>query len=102
MKCSSYETFFEVIANKSRIRIIEELMKKPMCVNEICSAIKEEQSKVSHNLKKMAECNFINFKKQGKLRIYTLNTETIAPLMILVEKHVKKYCCNSCKKGVLK
>jgi hypothetical protein len=35
-------------------------------------------------------------KKKGKQRIYSLNQETMMPLMKLVENHVKKYCCGSC------
>jgi DNA-binding transcriptional ArsR family regulator len=67
-----------------------------MNVTEICEAIHEEQSNVSHNLKKLVECHFIEAEKKGKHRVYSLNKETIMPLMQLVGKHVTKYCCKEC------
>lgn len=102
MKCTSYDSFFEVFSQKLRIQIIELLQKKPMCVKDICSSLDEEQSKVSHNLKKLADCHFISAKQDGKNRVYSLNKETIVPLLNLVEKHVKTYCCESCTKREVK
>ncbi len=98
MKCPSYELFFETFSNKTRIRIIEALSLGPKSVTEICKLAQEEQSKVSHNLKKLTECNFLDFKKQGKKRIYELNKDTIIPILKLVEKHVRKYCREVCQK----
>ncbi len=96
MKCSSYESFFENFSNKTRINIIESLLKGPKSVTALCQDINEEQSKVSHNLKKLSDCNFLEVKQEGKLRIYSLNKETIIPLLDLVEKHVNKHCCKEC------
>jgi len=98
MKCYSYTTFFETVSNKIRLRIIELLQYKPLSVNEICKALGEEQSKVSHNLKCLLDCHFIEVKKEGKKRIYSLNKDTIVPLLKIVDKHVKKYCCDDCRR----
>ena len=97
MKCHSYNLFFETIANKTRINILELLQNKPMSVTEICNALNQEQNKISHNLKCLTECHLLDVKKQGKKRIYSLNKETMVPLMKLVDTHVKKYCCKECK-----
>ncbi len=97
MKCPSYNVFFKTISQKTRIEILELLKKRSMSVSEIVKALKQEQSKVSHNLKKLADCNIVEVKQQGKNRIYSLNKETILPLMKLVEKHVNNNCCKKCK-----
>jgi len=97
MKCPSYNLFFETISPRIRIKIIELLRSKPMSVTEICAALNEEQSKISHNLQRLAECHFLDIKKDGKRRIYSLNKETMVPLIKLVEKHVKRYCCKECR-----
>ncbi len=96
MKCKSFNAFFETISNKTRMKIVEALMKKPLNVGEICRIIREEQSKISHNLKILKQCRIVDFKTKGKERIYSLNKETIVPLMKLVEKHVSKYCGAVC------
>ena len=97
MKCHSYGTFFDTIGNKTRLRILETLRKRSMSVTEICDSLREEQSKISHNLKCLTDCNFLDVIKKGKKRIYSLNKDTIVPLMKLVENHVNNYCCASCK-----
>lgn len=79
------------------MRIIEVLISGPKSVSEICSLISEEQSKVSHNLRKLMECNFLEVERKGKQRVYSLNKDTIIPILKLVEKHVHKYC-EECKK----
>ena len=100
MKCYSYDTFFEVISHKIRLRIIELLRERPMCVSEICDRLSEEQSKVSHNLRKLTDCHFVNVRQDGKNRIYSLNSDTIMPIMNLVKNHVQRHCCNACFKRV--
>jgi DNA-binding transcriptional regulator GbsR (MarR family) len=67
-------------------------MKKPMSVNELAKSIGQEQSMVSHNLKFLLECNFVNIMRDGKKRIYFANKETIGTLFNAVENHAKKFC----------
>lgn len=96
MKCPSYYMFFETISNKTRFKIIDALSKGGKSVTDICKDIGEEQSKISHALKKLTECRFIDFKVEGKKRIYSLNKETITPILRLVEKHTERYCKGEC------
>jgi len=88
--------FFETLSTKLRWKILEILREKSRTVSEICKIVKEDQSKISHNLRKLKDCHFINVKKMGKERIYSLNQETILPLLNLVDKHMKRYCCKTC------
>jgi DNA-binding transcriptional ArsR family regulator len=92
----SYERFFEVFANRTRLKIIESLLKSDKNVTEIYEDINEEQSTVSHNLRILFECNFITKQRQGKNIIYSINKETIRPMLEIVNKHVTKFCKNNC------
>jgi DNA-binding transcriptional ArsR family regulator len=96
MNCKSYNTFFETISSKIRLNIIETLEDSPKSVSEICSILNEEQSKISHNLRHLMDCHFLDVQRKGKQRIYSLNKATITPLMKLVKKHVETYCCDVC------
>jgi len=96
MKCSSYNKFFEVMAGKTRLAIIESLLSSDKCVSEICEDIGEEQSKVSHNLRILLDCHFVEQEIDGKKRIYTLNKKTIMPIINLVNQHVKSNCRQNC------
>ena len=97
MKCNSYYMFFDTISNSTRRSIIESLLKGDKSVGEISLDIKEEQSKVSHSLKRLLDCNFLDVKREGKKRVYSLNKETVVPILNLVDKHVSKFCTGECK-----
>ncbi len=88
--------FFDTIANELRISILSKLKEKPFSVNELSGVLGQERSKVSHSLKALLDCSFVNVRKDGRRRLYYLNEDTMLPLLQLVEKHVEKYCkfCN--------
>jgi len=93
--------FFVNLANPTRLAAIEQLMQKPMSVNELAEALGQEQSMISHNLKTLLDCNLIAIKRQGKKHIYIVNQETIAPIFKAIENHAQKFCPTGgkCLKG---
>ena len=93
--------FFTNLANPTRLAAIEKLMNQPMSVNELSTALGQEQSMISHNLKPLLECNLITIQKQGKKHIYTVNQETLRPIFAAIETHAQKYCPTGgkCLKG---
>ena len=84
--------FFVNLANPTRLAVLEQLMQKPMNVNELAEELGQEQSMISHNLKPLLECNFVYSTRDGKKRIYSVNKETIGRLFDAVENHAKKFC----------
>ena len=84
--------FFVNLANSTRLAVLEQLMQKPMSVNELAEELGQEQSMISHNLKPLLECNFVYSTRDGKKRIYSVNKETIGRLFDAVENHAKKFC----------
>ena len=95
----SYENFFVNLANKKKLEIILALKEGPMNVTEIAKKIHGEQSAVSHSLKDLTSCKILNVKKAGKQRVYSLNKDTIMPILKLVETHSHKYCLAECGKN---
>lgn len=67
-------------------------MGKPMSVNELATALGQEQSMISHNLKPLLQCNFIFIERQGKKRVYTANQETVGALFRVIANHAEKFC----------
>lgn len=97
----SYKDFFSTLSGDSRLEILQYLMENgPRNVSEIASGTGQEQSAVSHNLKKLLICEFVHIDVQGKNRYYSLNDETIVPLLKLADQHIHKYChdteCREC------
>ena len=84
--------FFTNLSNPTRLALLEQLMNKPMSVNELATALGQEQSMISHNLHLLLQCNFIFAERQGKKHVYTVNQETIAPIFRTIENHAEKFC----------
>ena len=93
--------FFTNLSNPTRLAALEQLMDKPMSVNELAIALRQEQSMISHNLKPLLECNLITIEKQGKKHIYTANQQTLSPIFEAIQNHAQKFCPTGgkCLKG---
>jgi DNA-binding transcriptional ArsR family regulator len=98
MKSKTYNSFFMNFSTKSKFDILMALREGPLSVTDIARKVGDEQSAVSHNLLKMEGCRVLNVRKDGKQRIYSLNEETVVPLLNIVEKHVKRCCMGRCMK----
>ena len=86
----------EVLGNEVRMKIIQLLMKKEMTVLEICKSLNKEQSLISHSLKQLRECSFVDFKKDGKQNVYYLKSEIFKDknktIFEMFSEHKNKYC----------
>lgn len=98
MKNAAYNNFFMNFSTKSKFDILMALRDGPLSVTQIAKKVGDEQSAVSHNLLKMSGCRILNVRKDGKQRIYSLNEETVVPLLNIVEGHVKRCCLRGCGK----
>jgi len=98
----SYKLFFKAFSNRTRFEIIKLLRKCPKHVSDICKELGFEQSRVSHNLKCLVDCGFVNSKWNGKNKIYEIDKKHILPILKEIDKHIKTYNerLESC--GVLK
>jgi ArsR family transcriptional regulator, cadmium/lead-responsive transcriptional repressor len=92
----TYLEFFKSLCNETRSSIILALKDKPLSVNQIIEETGMEQSRISHNLPCLVKTGFITVEQVGKQRIYSLNKDTIVPILNAVEKHMKKYVTNIC------
>lgn len=97
---SRYDTFFNTLANRKRLKILEHLSnleEGKANVSEITEALDLNQSTVSQNLLRLESCGFVEREKNGKERIYKINRDTIEPLIRLIDKHVENYCSKVCR-----
>jgi DNA-binding transcriptional ArsR family regulator len=92
----SYNIFFTNLANPLKIGIILSLRAKEKNVSELVKELRVEQSKISHALKCLKECKIVKAEADGKSRVYSLNKETILPMLELIDKHASLYCKNKC------
>ena len=95
MNNNTYHIFFSKLSNPLRISIVTELEENPMSVMELSQKLEIEQSKLSHALGELRECNIVQVEQKGKKRIYSLS-KTIIPILRLIKCH-SKGCCAKCR-----
>src|SRR2546427_612498 len=86
---------FQALANPARMQILALLRDRgSKNVSEICDELGLEQTYVSHSLKCLAFCGLVTVEREGKSRIYSLNSETVLPLLDIADKHLREYASN--------
>lgn len=88
----AYKIFFGTLVSEPRIKIINLLRKKKANVSQIVKELKMNQTSVSHNLKRLKTCGFVKSEIVKKYRYYSLNKDTIHPLMNIIDKHMTNHC----------
>src|SRR5712671_4653366 len=62
----------KALGEETRLRILRQLFKEPLGVNEISGRLKVSQYNVSKHLRIMREAGLLEVEKQGKQRLYTV------------------------------
>ena len=62
--------YFLMLANPTRLAILSMLRKGAMNVTEISTALNQEQSMISHNLRALERCGFVSSERRKKERFY--------------------------------
>jgi len=102
-----YHLCFETLASDLRIKIIDELKKEALSVEDLAKRVKTERSTVSHSLKMLRDCSYVDVEHRGKERFYSLKSgsfETIHSnaknnsIFQVIDQHIECFCNNDCKK----
>ncbi len=85
---------FKALSNDSRVSILNLLRSGPKSVGQISKALGLEQTAVSHNLKCLTFCGLVTGNRLGKTIEYSLNQETVEPILRIADRHISKYAVN--------
>ncbi len=72
-----YSKYMEVLGNEERLKILDLLAEKKMCVQEINTQFFACQATISYHLALLKEIGFIKSEKDGKYVYYSLSTENM-------------------------
>lgn len=105
-KLKPYHECFDTFANELRWRILENLKKKPMSVNELSEKTGAERSNVSHSLQMLKLCSIVGAREEGKNNIYYIKDAVIlsevesGPALKAFGQHIDTFCnyCHKIKK----
>lgn len=79
-KLEFYEKIFNALADKIRLKIMNEISQSPnksLCVCDLEDVLDLKQSKISYHLKKLVDANILTTEKHGTWNYYKINEEQI-------------------------
>ena len=79
---------FKVLSTPTRIKIINALAQKELCVCDISELLDISQSAISHQLKKLRELKLVKYRKEGRIVYYSLDDDHILQLFAQGLAHV--------------
>ncbi|MFO7819277.1 MAG: metalloregulator ArsR/SmtB family transcription factor [Halanaerobacter sp.] len=79
---------FKVLSDPTRIKIINALANKELCVCDISELLEMSQSAISHQLRKLREAKLVKHRKEGRTVYYSLDDYHIFQLFSQGLAHV--------------
>lgn len=74
--------FFSIFSDYTRLRMISALAISEMCVSDLSSLLKLNQTTVSHQLRLLKNLNAVKTKRQGKVVFYALRNDTLNEVLL--------------------
>ncbi len=74
--------FFSIFSDYTRLKMISALAISEMCVSDLSTLLKLNQTTVSHQLRLLKNLNAVKTKRQGKIVFYSLRNETLNEVLL--------------------
>jgi len=81
---------FKIFGDSTRVKIINVLLDKEMCVNDIVNAINVSQSAVSHQLRILKSSKLVKYRKDGKEIYYSLADDHVEKIFRMGCEHINE------------
>ena len=72
---------FKALGDVTRVRVLQMLSKRELCVCDIAAAVKLSQSAVSHQLRVLRGARLVKYRKDGKNAWYSVSDKHVASLL---------------------
>lgn len=82
--------FYKIFGDQTRLRILDVLINKPLCVHEISEILDISQSAISHQLKNLRSSNLVKTEKIGKNVYYSIADEHIKIILKYGLEHISE------------
>ena len=83
-------TFFQALADPTRVRILELLAERPMTVSDLVSTLGLAQGRVSSHLSCLRWCGYVRAEVDGRFNRYTLVDDRIREILVTGESIIRE------------
>lgn len=81
-------SFFKVVGDETRMKILCALAEQELCVNDIANAVKMTKSAVSHQLRMLKEEGLVKARRDGKNMFYSLDDQHVVDILDIAFVHI--------------
>lgn len=81
---------FKVFGDSTRIKIINALMQRELCVCDIAEITNSTPSAISHQLRVLKQAKLVKYRKDGKSVIYSLDDDHIREIFEKGREHIEE------------
>lgn len=74
--------FFQNFSDSTRLKILTCLSLSDMCVNDLSKILQINQTTVSHQLQLLRVSGLVNYRRVGKILIYSLQKKAVNDIML--------------------
>ena len=72
---------FAILGSPTRLRLLEALAERELCVCDLAAVAGVSQSAVSHHLRLLRQLRMVSFRKDGRMAYYRLNDAHVAEII---------------------
>ncbi len=81
---------FKIFGDSTRVKIINVLINKELCVNDIAEEINVSQSAVSHQLRLLKQSKLVKYRKDGQTIYYSLADNHVEKIFMMGVEHINE------------
>ena len=85
---SKLADYFQNFSDSTRLKIITCLSVCDMCVGDISNLLNINQTTVSHQLKILKDQGLVNYRRDGKILLYSLQEQSISDVMMYAVEYL--------------
>ncbi len=78
---------FKIFSDPTRLKILQALYQRELCVCDISAVLEANQSTISHQLRVLRSNNLVKFRKEGKMAYYSLADDHIVKIIEMGIEH---------------
>lgn len=86
---SEISTFFKILGDNTRVKILFALDHNEMCVCDIANVLNMTKSLISHQLSYLKDLNIVKSRKSGKEVYYSLDDEHVKEVFEVAISHIE-------------
>lgn len=86
---SEISTFFKILGDNTRVKILFALDHNEMCVCDIANVLNMTKSSISHQLSYLKDLNIVKSRKNGKEVYYSLDDEHVKEVFEVAISHIE-------------